>query len=168
MKKATALRDYLLGLNFLTKAELTVVAEVKNNIAKQWRLFSQTRQEGFLSSYNVYDARFTLSGFSEKVYSQDELIVIINQWLLKNDTFYNPLYNHLTKEGATFEIGFLITNYPLDLAPSAQLELQINFTELLVLIEDNAGKIEIDNKTYRIADSSLEAENFEIDFLKNR
>lgn len=161
MSKIDHLYQYLISLGFVNRGEINRIADQKTTSCLKLHLRNET-QPGRLLSVKDYSGIIYIDGFAEKTYSEDEVLAIINIWLAENDHFYNPALNI----NSAYPIGITLSNTPLDLSTS-YLEITVQFHELLVLIEDVTGKITMDGKKYRLANSSLAAENFEDDFLQN-
>lgn len=159
--KIDRLHAYLKTLGFVTNAELNKISDLKTTSCVKKYLRNATNS-GRLISVKDYEGIIYIDGFSEKTYSEDELLALVNIWLAENDAFYDQTLNI----DQAYPIGITLSNTPLDLSKS-YLEMTIQFHELLVLIKDATGKITMDSVKYRVADSSKSAENFEADFLLN-
>ena len=161
--KIDRLYEYLKSLGFANNSELNRISDQKTISVNKEIYYSQTGLKGYLKSIKEYSGILYIDGFSEKKYTEDEVIVLVDIWLSGNDWFYHPQHN-IKK---TYPIGITLANTPLDLSKS-YFEMTVQFHELVVLIESDNGKIIMDGKKYQVADSSLVNQNFEINFLKNK
>lgn len=166
MRKLDALVDFFIQKNlvaaenfetYVSIDEFMPVADYVNN----------GFQDGLCAYDQTYTAVINIENFPHKKYSTEFILSLVAVWLFNNDTL--PFRRKIARDSnnGLIDLEPPSINIEKDLIETdvAMLEIMIPFREPVFWVEDEEGAFEYQDKIYRLADTSVENEQFEENYI---